>query len=248
MYADMGEAGLLEVKQVWAESLAGLTMDEIKAGVDRLTTRAFPPNISEFLMLCRPAPDYQHVFAEAAMGVFKTEAAFHAAKRFDISVLRTQTWEKAGRRWIQLLDEAITEYGRRPRNEPPSLTMEPLVPMTPAEAEAARTRLQSALDASPVAKVHPHHWAVTMLEAAKAGQPMLPIQINMACVALGIDPKSITYSGKKATFPEPIEVPEHLRCAYTEARGGRCIYPGSRTSSTSGSERWYCSKHAQAAM
>lgn len=48
---------LQDVKQAWAEDLAGYTGDEIKTGLDACKGRKFLPTLPEFQELCRPAFD-----------------------------------------------------------------------------------------------------------------------------------------------------------------------------------------------
>lgn len=56
-----------DVKQAWAEDMAGYSGDEIKAGLDACKGRKFPPTLTEFQALCRPE--------------FDVDAALHAAIR-----------------------------------------------------------------------------------------------------------------------------------------------------------------------
>lgn len=48
---------LAGVKQVWSEELAGLSPQEIAAGMEACKTRTFPPTLPEFRSLCRPVLD-----------------------------------------------------------------------------------------------------------------------------------------------------------------------------------------------
>lgn len=52
-------------RAIWAERLAGLSMDEIRAGVDKLSDYAarhdgWPPGAAEFRELCRPHREPYH--------------------------------------------------------------------------------------------------------------------------------------------------------------------------------------------
>jgi hypothetical protein len=65
-WKNIDPAGL---KRHWATKLGGLTRDELRAGVERLDGRDWPPTCSEFIKLCRPAIDALCAYHEAAAGI-----------------------------------------------------------------------------------------------------------------------------------------------------------------------------------
>lgn len=58
---------LQAVKEAWAEDMAGYAGEEIKTGLESCKGRKFPPTLTEFMELCRPA--------------FDVDGALHAAIR-----------------------------------------------------------------------------------------------------------------------------------------------------------------------
>lgn len=96
------------VKAEWAEALAGFSADEIKRGIAAVRTRRFPPNLPEFLHLCRPALDPEIAWHEAEAGMrahaaqqafaWSHPAVFWAAREFAYD-LRTSSFAACRKRW-----------------------------------------------------------------------------------------------------------------------------------------------------
>ena len=189
-------ADLAEVKSVWAHELARLHPGEIAAGVDRLSTLRFCPNIGEFIRLCRPPVDYEGLFEAASRGCYTLQAQFIAAQHYGSFALRTARWDDARHRWTQLLDDALEEHGNRAYVPPDVPALPPPAPITRDEVVDARARMREMIAAAGPSTPG-HAWAEKILIAAADGQPMLSIQIEMAARALGIDHRTIEYRGAK---------------------------------------------------
>lgn len=109
---------LEDIKEVWAEALADLTMDDLKTGVDGLRHLKFPPTIGEFRALCRPPVDYEGLFKRAAQQYARrvygggddwpSPAVFWAAARIGRDMIE-RTWEDLKGRWKTELDRALAE-------------------------------------------------------------------------------------------------------------------------------------------
>ncbi len=128
-FADLWKGtDLAMVKQVWAETLAGYTPEEIKRGIDACLSRPFPPTLPEFLMLCRPPLNYEAAHTEAVEQMRKREfgedvwtspAVYWAAARIGNDI-RAQAYEQIKGRWHAELDKAIADVkaGRLPGEVP----------------------------------------------------------------------------------------------------------------------------------
>ena len=96
------------VKAEWAEALAGFSADEVKRGLAAVRTRRFPPNLPEFLHLCRPALDPEIAWHEAEAGMrahaaqqpfaWSHPAVFWAAREMAYE-LRTSSFAACRKRW-----------------------------------------------------------------------------------------------------------------------------------------------------
>ncbi|MDX3894392.1 hypothetical protein [Pusillimonas sp.] len=96
----------------WQRELAGFTQEELKRGVEQCRTRIYPPNLSEFRLLCRPFLSPEASFNEAVKGITARRASrqfdwthpaiFYAAVRFGNELL--------GATYLQLKDQWIHEF------------------------------------------------------------------------------------------------------------------------------------------
>lgn len=94
------------IKREWAEGLAGFSRDELVEGMRTSLDREWPPNLAEFRACCRPAPDYEAMFREAANGVLLTPLAYWCALKFGQSDLRSLPYHGDTKaRWIKTVDE-----------------------------------------------------------------------------------------------------------------------------------------------
>lgn len=109
------------VKAVWSEELARYTVDEIRAGIDCLRDRPFPPTLPEFLLLCRPKPDPQAAHAEACRLIGRLDgwsdcSVFWAAREVGYHDLKTLRYQDIRGRWIDALERHWRD--RKPIPEP----------------------------------------------------------------------------------------------------------------------------------
>lgn len=125
------------VKAEWAEGLAGFSPDEIRRGLDATRVRKFPPNLPDFLHLCRPALDPEVAWIEAEKGMrahgqrvrfeWSHPAVYWAARemqheiRVGPFVAHRKRWEAALtatwalRAWPEVPDPTLRAIEHRPR-------------------------------------------------------------------------------------------------------------------------------------
>lgn len=138
------------VKAQWAEGLAILTVDEVKRGLAATRTRKFPPNLGEFLHLCRPALDPEVAWIEAEKGLRAhtageafawSHAAVYWAARAMQHEIRTATFAQMRKRWETVLAEwfAVRELPSIP--EPQARR----IAAVPAQAEVPGTDRHAAV-------------------------------------------------------------------------------------------------------
>lgn len=121
-----GNLDLNDVKQAWAEDLAGYSGDEIKAGLDACKGHKFPPSLPEFQELCRPAFDATSAMHTAIREMSNRRAGkpenwpsnrhFWAAASIGNDLLALtprelagrwrEAWEQAGKRANDVIPEA----------------------------------------------------------------------------------------------------------------------------------------------
>lgn len=105
-------ADIEAVKQQWAEALAGFSADELKRGIAASRTHKYPPNLPEFLHLCRPALDPEVAWIEAEQGMashakgkrfaWTHPAVYWAGRQFGFE-LRSSSFEQCRKRWTAAL-------------------------------------------------------------------------------------------------------------------------------------------------
>lgn len=114
-FADMWQGtDIAYVKSRWAKALSGLSVREIKRGLDQCRFRPWPPSLPEFLGLCRPSPDPEKAFVAAqdlvsrrqyGEDVWPEKALYWAAVEFGFFDLRSMSWPLAKNRWSRILSE-----------------------------------------------------------------------------------------------------------------------------------------------
>lgn len=102
------------VKTTWAEALAGFSVREVRQGLAACRGKPWPPTLPEFLLLCRPKPDYEAMFYEAqkqaglrryGSDVWESPLLFWAAYRMGTDDMVNLPWEKSRARWVKIIDE-----------------------------------------------------------------------------------------------------------------------------------------------
>jgi hypothetical protein len=111
------------VKTTWGKALSGFTVREVKAGLLACRTKPWPPTLPEFLVLCRPSPDFEKSFAEAQEQVSKrqfgkdkwsSKALYWTAVEFGFYDLRSMSWPVAKNRWSRILVEKLAKENDLP--------------------------------------------------------------------------------------------------------------------------------------
>lgn len=182
---------LAVVRRLWGVELASVSRDELKAGVDALTKRPFPPTLPEFLSLCRPPVNYDAALYEAAQQMrlradgrdeWSNPAFYWAAVRvgdFDMLNLPHGALIK---RFTAALDDVLRgEVQPVPKRD---ITAIP----APGKTRAQPEKVQAAVaEAKALRKeVGNREWAKRILERQKRGEKMALAVVQMAKRALGI--------------------------------------------------------------
>lgn len=107
-----------DVKREWALALAGFGDNEIRRGIASTRTCKFPPNLPEFLHLCRPALDPELAWVEAEEGLrshaaherfaWTHPAVYWASRTFAVE-LRSDTFAKHRKRWQMVLGQEFAK-------------------------------------------------------------------------------------------------------------------------------------------
>ena len=144
-----------DVKREWAEALAGFTGEEILRGIEETRTRKFPPNLPEFLHLCRPGLDPETAWYEAEQGLrshaakerfpWSHPAIYWAARDLAPELRGESTFAKCRTRWEVRLK---AEFAKGVWCDPPDptqrrLSAAPAVVEDPIGRQEAQRRLQA---------------------------------------------------------------------------------------------------------
>jgi hypothetical protein len=107
------------VKREWAVDLAGLSDDQLRAGVLGLRTRPWPPTLPEFIALCCPPVDPSVAFYEAAEqgarrdrgepDVWSSPAVYWAWIRVGRREVATQPYAAVKGRWDKALADELAK-------------------------------------------------------------------------------------------------------------------------------------------
>lgn len=152
--ADVVAASSIEkVKAEWGKALAGFSFEEIARGLDETRSRKFPPNLPEFLHLCRPGLDPEVAWCEAELGLAARAAgerfpwshwAIYWAARDMVSEITGSTFAKHRKRWEVRLK---AEFAKGVWNSPPDpsqrrIAHTPPVVEDPVGREEAKKRMR----------------------------------------------------------------------------------------------------------
>ena len=106
------------MKTTWAEALAGFSVREVRQGLAACREKPWPPTLPEFLLMCRPKPDYEALFRKAQNQTYKrrygtdewdSPLLFWAAYLMGTEDMVNLSWEKAKARWIKTIDELMPQ-------------------------------------------------------------------------------------------------------------------------------------------
>lgn len=144
------------VKEQWAEALASFSSDEVKRGISATRTRRFPPNLPEFLHLCRPSLDPETAWIEAEQGMalqvkgegegfaWSHPAVYWAARQLSFE-LRSGTFAQCRKRWESVLAAEFAKCAWDAVPDPMQRAIAPPAVQTsfdPVLAQAAREKLR----------------------------------------------------------------------------------------------------------
>ena len=194
-WGDVDQTGL---KKHWAEKLAGLTGEQLKAGVAKLDTLDWPPSLPQFIKLCKPTIDPTVAYYEAIAGVearkkgemgkWSHPAIYWAAMpmSFDLSQL---TYSQMKIRWERALDEQMMKGEWSEIPQPMPALPEPGKTHLTRERAAELVKEYKAENVTKTANTATDHlrWARKIKEREKKGDKTLSlIQIKFANEALQI--------------------------------------------------------------
>lgn len=168
------------VKRIWSDGLAGLTGEQIATGLRACMTRQWPPTLPEFVTLCRPPPNYEQLFIQAATASRSSKLAYWGRVAFGHFEMQRATWASAKNRWTQIIDELLQD-GELP-DIPPQAQALPQPGKTTNSAHQAECMriIRSLLKPKPPGD----WWARRILERAEAGENLPQISLDMAREAL----------------------------------------------------------------
>lgn len=134
----------------WAEALSGFTVGEVRAGLEACRAKPWPPTLPEFLMMCRPKPDYEVAFAQAQECVGKrfrneavewpNKAVYWASVEYGHFQLRTDGWATSKNKWTRILVEKLQTMESLPEI-PDFMPALPAPGKSTTSAEDARKKL-----------------------------------------------------------------------------------------------------------
>lgn len=98
-------------KSVWQEDLTGLTLEQLKAGMERCRdTCKFPPTLPEFRALCLNSGakvDAEDHWKICMTGRYESRAQYWAVQRFGYSEFHATPWVKARFRFPSILRDCM---------------------------------------------------------------------------------------------------------------------------------------------
>ena len=183
------------LKRHWATELGKFTGEELKAGVEKLKTRDWPPTLPEFEKLCKPSIDPMVAYYEAVSGV-QARANGEVGKWSHVAIywaampmafdLGSQTYSQIKGRWEKALLDSMDrgEWSEIPQ---------PMIALpAPGKAELSKenaAKMLEKLGASGVLKpkLNYTYWYHNILDRVKRGDKTLSmIQIQFAKMAMDI--------------------------------------------------------------
>ena len=193
-FADMWRGtDLDEVRRTWGRELAGLTRDELRAGVANLRTRFFPPTLPEFIALCRPALNVDAALYEAIEQMRRRDygedqwshpAIYHAAATIGAHDLRSLSFSELRPRFERVLRDFERRTDLQPVTPRPPSLPEPPARVGSADAEACFARLR-VICAACLNRKPGKEWAEKIVARAEAGRKIHHNKLAIARAALG---------------------------------------------------------------
>lgn len=178
MWAGQDVAG---VREMWASEMRGLSVDEIRKGLERIRSKhpSWPPSLYEFMELCRPSViDHESALHEAIrgmyarrdgkMGEWSHRAIYWAGVDVTPFDLFNLTWPQIKGRWIKALDSRMADANLPAIPEAPKQLV---APETPAEKNIER--LHAMLAGLTGKKKDYRGWVKKILDRKAAGDKTL---------------------------------------------------------------------------
>lgn len=114
---------MAEVRQAWAEGLAGLTGEELAQGLRGCLRKPWPPTMPEFRTLCLPDPEV--IFQQAQSNPRGNPLAYWTLHRFGYADAQRLTWEQARERWTRTMHELLEQGVPPVPAQPTALAYDP---------------------------------------------------------------------------------------------------------------------------
>ena len=141
-----------QMREVWAEELAGFTAEEIAAGLTACKLREWPPTLPEFLRLCRPLMASEPAYYEAVKGMvarnrgevgkWSHPAIYWAAVALGAQMLLSSTYGSVKAVWDKAFGEEMAKGEWAAIPQPAAYLPAPgQTQATKEEAEAALKRM-----------------------------------------------------------------------------------------------------------
>lgn len=170
----------------WARGLAGFTPHEIKRGIEALANKDWPPSLSEFKRLCRPAIDATVAYYEALeqgqkrergeMGEWSSPAIYWAWLKIGAFDFNTLSYSQLKSRWEKVLGDELAK-GVWERIPEPHIAL-------PAPGQAELTREEAdkrirelhakGVTKSPEEKTDHRRWAKKIHKRLETGDKSVP--------------------------------------------------------------------------
>jgi len=168
-FADMWAGSDLEaVKAIWSEDLAGYSGEEIRCGIAACKSKAWPPTLPEFLLLCRPVVEAERAWHQARVGaearkagekgVWPNKAIFWAYAEFGAFDLINGAYHVHQKRWQEILEKKMCAECAGQLDVIPEIVPGLPVPQ-PISREEARKRLCEITEATSLFSFDPLGWA-----------------------------------------------------------------------------------------
>lgn len=177
----------------WSRELAGYSGAEIKAGVDGLSSRSWPPTLPDFKAMCRPPVDSVRAYYEAVAGVqarhigefgqWSHPAIYWAAMPMSVE-LREQSYSQVKQRWEAALAAQIEKDAWEEVPKPLLALEAPGKHVTPSAKAQQQIRQVIATVLNKPASHDHRGWARKIMAAEQAGEKVTPIQAAFAREAL----------------------------------------------------------------
>lgn len=185
------------LKRYWAIQLGKYTPQELKAGVEKLKTKDWPPTLAEFEKLCRPSIDAESAYYEALEqgraredgkpNVWSSPAIYWAWRAVGPYEFRSQSFPALKSRWAKALEAQLGRDHWEPIPDMPVAQIGMSKSGNTASMAGVADIRKAVASMAQLPKSGERHlnWARRVVEKVKAGDRSLPsIAVRMAEEAL----------------------------------------------------------------